>query len=618
MFKLNIQAKITFTFILIILVLLVLSSFVILPEIEKSLKEKSIENLENTVGFYAYDIFHVIEEQKNNIIVLSKDPVLADINVSKEDLVEQINITKEFHSGFEDITLVDNNGNVIVSTDYSYRGEWITNKWYQRALDGKTVVTDVYLILHPEKLVLSFLSPITKDDEVIRVIVGQVNFEKYWELLDEVVIGETGKLRLINNEGKIIFHDNKSKIFSKISLVKDGFINSEIPSETRIIDYGGKVNRIISYEHLMSELIYDNNGQWTLIAVQEVDEIFSTVNVLINNIISMSIFIFIIFITIGFFLSRGIVKPIKKLKSGLDNVARGDLDYKVNINSKDEIGQLASAFNQMAKDLKRSRMDIANYSKDLEKLLKQKDEFVNQLSHDLRTPLTPIVNLLPLLEKTEKDPKSKELFGVLRNSINRMKNIVTKTLKLAELNAPSTMFDMKDINLWEEAENSIKDQQLICDEKKFTVENKIDENIFVKADKLRLSEVFGNLISNAVKYSPLGGTITIDAHDDGDFVTVSIMDSGNGITSEQIDHIFDEFYKADESRHDLESSGLGRSICKLIVEKHGGRIWVESPGLGKGSMFYFTIPKRTSINIKNVSEEVDKMLKDIKNKEGER
>jgi signal transduction histidine kinase len=174
-----------------------------------------------------------------------------------------------------------------------------------------------------------------------------------------------------------------------------------------------------------------------------------------------------------------------------------------------------------------------------------------------------------------------------------MKNIVIKTLELSRLNTPNaTEFNIDDINLWEEAENSIKDQQLILlyNEKGITLENKIAENIFAKADKVRLSEVFNNLINNAIKYSPPGGNITVDAHDDGDFVTVSIIDSGIGMTTEQIDHIFDEFYKADKSRHDFNSSGLGLSICKRIVENHGGEIWAKSPGLEKGSTFFFTIP----------------------------
>jgi len=122
------------------------------------------------------------------------------------------------------------------------------------------------------------------------------------------------------------------------------------------------------------------------------------------------------------------------------------------------------------------------------------------------------------------------------------------------------------------------------------VENGINKDIMVKADKLRLEELFDNLIGNSVKYSPNGGNITIDAKDDGKFVVVSVKDEGTGITSEQLDHIFEEFYKVDESRHDFNSSGLGLPICKRIVEKHGGKIWAESKGKGKGTTMFFTIP----------------------------
>ena len=227
---------------------------------------------------------------------------------------------------------------------------------------------------------------------------------------------------------------------------------------------------------------------------------------------------------------------------------------------------------------------------EIQQILRQKENFINQLSHDLRGPLTPVVNLLPILENTEDDPKSKELIGIIRRNIDYIKNLVVKTLDLARLNNPKIVFDLEDVNLREEAENSIKDHQIMYNGKDFTIENKIDENIFVKADKLQLSEVFKNLINNAAKYSSIGSPIAIDADDGGDFVTVSIMDSGAGMNEEQLSHIFDEFYKADKSRHDFYSTGLGLSICKCIVEKHGGQIWAESPGLGKGSTIYFTIP----------------------------
>lgn len=133
-----------------------------------------------------------------------------------------------------------------------------------------------------------------------------------------------------------------------------------------------------------------------------------------------------------------------------------------------------------------------------------------------------------------------------------------------------------------------------------TVVHKIDASIIVEADKLRLVELFNNLITNAVKYTPKGnGTITIDAKQDSEFVTVSIRDAGIGMTVAQQGRIFDEFYKADTSRHEMDSSGLGLSICKRIVERHGGQIWAESEGLGKGSTFHFTLKVGKKVNKNN-------------------
>ena len=137
-------------------------------------------------------------------------------------------------------------------------------------------------------------------------------------------------------------------------------------------------------------------------------------------------------------------------------------------------------------------------------------------------------------------------------------------------------------------------------EKKITFENFADNKCFVKADKLRFVELLNNLIINAARFTPIGGSIIIDAKDDGNFVTISVNDSGIGMSEDQLGKIFEEFYKADESRHEMDSSGLGLSICKSIVERHGGRIWAESLGKGMGSTFYFTLKSGNEKVIKNI------------------
>jgi PAS domain S-box-containing protein len=239
------------------------------------------------------------------------------------------------------------------------------------------------------------------------------------------------------------------------------------------------------------------------------------------------------------------------------------------------------------KDLERK---VKNRTAKIEKLIKQKDDFINQLGHDLKTPLTPMMALVPIIKEKTDDPKDIELLEVLMRNIFYMRDLVNKTIDLAKLNSDKIEFTIEDTNLLSEVENIINSNWVIFENNNIKLENKIDENIFVKADKLRLNELLNNLITNSIKYTPKeGGYITLDAKEGKDFVTISIEDTGIGMTENEISHIFDEFYKADDSRHNLDSSGLGLPICKRIVKKHGGEIWVKSPGKGEGSVFLFTL-----------------------------
>lgn len=233
---------------------------------------------------------------------------------------------------------------------------------------------------------------------------------------------------------------------------------------------------------------------------------------------------------------------------------------------------------------------IQERTSEIEKLVKQKDDFINQLSHDLKTPLTPIMILLPIVNDQLKDVKSRDLMDIINRNVYFIKDLVDKTVDLARLNSTKIEIVAEDTNLLSEINNIIENSQVFLDENNISIENKIGEKIFVKADRLRLGELLNNLITNSIKYTPdSGGKITIEAKEDGDFVTISVKDTGIGIKQERLGHVFDEFYKTDISRHDLDSSGLGLAICKRIVEKHGGKIWVESPGKGMGTAFYFTL-----------------------------
>jgi len=290
-------------------------------------------------------------------------------------------------------------------------------------------------------------------------------------------------------------------------------------------------------------------------------------------------------------LRRIIVRPITKFRDKAKTIGSGKLDAKVDIRSRDEFGDLAITFNRMAEDLKKSRDKIEDYNRILENLLEQKDEFIGQLGHDLKNPMQPLIGLLPILIKNEKNPKTKEMLEVMNTNVEYMHDLIFDTLKLAKLRSDNIDFNYEDLNLKEASEKVVVSQKPMLEEKNIRIINKIKDDINVYADKLRLSEVFKNLINNSVKYTDSsGGKITIDAEKkDEDFAKISLKDTGIGMTEDQLKKVFDDFFKADKQTSDYHSTGLGLAICKRIVEKHGGKIWVESEGLDKGSTFYFTL-----------------------------
>jgi len=225
----------------------------------------------------------------------------------------------------------------------------------------------------------------------------------------------------------------------------------------------------------------------------------------------------------------------------------------------------------------------------ISQLLQQKDEFINQLSHDLKTPLGPFKTLLPLLEKNELDPKRKEMFEVLMRNTAFMEKLVHKTIKLAQLNSSQIKLNLIALDLNHEIQKVIQENDFLIKQKHINIDLNIPENTIVQADPIYLQDLCQNLLTNAIKYNHDNGFLFIEAKKEKNVVTISFRDDGIGLSEEQIHQIFKEFYKVDWSRHDFNSSGLGLSIVKKIVEHHGGNIWVESNGENQGSTFYFTL-----------------------------
>jgi signal transduction histidine kinase len=254
-----------------------------------------------------------------------------------------------------------------------------------------------------------------------------------------------------------------------------------------------------------------------------------------------------------------------------------------------KIIEVENKLNKLNKNLEQRVIDR---TVEVNKLVREKARFIDNLSHDLATPLTPIISLLPIVKESLSDEQSLEIIDTCIRNAEYIKRVVNNARELAELSA--TDLFLKKENLFEILDEMLKKYNVVFKSNNIKVENIINQEVFIKTEKNRLLKVFDHITSNAVNSMPDGGTLTFESKavtkDSGTFFQISIKDTGVGLSREQTDHLFDEFYKTDESRHKLDSTGLGLTICKSIIDKHGGKIWADSHGEGTGTTIYFTIP----------------------------
>jgi two-component system sensor histidine kinase BaeS len=282
-------------------------------------------------------------------------------------------------------------------------------------------------------------------------------------------------------------------------------------------------------------------------------------------------------VALGYFFSRLVSGPMKELTLAARKVATGDFSPRVSTKTDDEIGEVSVAFNTMAEQLE---------SKE-----KSRRQLLADIAHELRNPLSIIQGNLEAW-----------LDGVITPASDQIASVYDETVLLSRL-----ITDLKDLSLAEAGQlklyqnatelgefifAEISSVQNRCQEKQISINAELPDGLpLVLIDKDRIRQVLHNLVDNALRYTPPGGTIRISAdYAKPGWVTVSVSDTGAGIASKDLPHVFDHFYKADRSRQRGHGgAGIGLAMVKRVVELHGGTVWVKTRK-GKGTTFYFTLP----------------------------
>ncbi len=274
--------------------------------------------------------------------------------------------------------------------------------------------------------------------------------------------------------------------------------------------------------------------------------------------------------------------------------------------------EMLVAINSKLEDMVKDR------TKKINELIARKNDFINQLGHDLKNPLNPLINLTPILEEKIIDNEGKEILKLMKNNVFYMKDLIVRTISLAKLNSPDITFNFTQCNLVKEINSIIENNTFSFDKNDINLQTNYNTDPVVDIDKLRFNELLVNIFDNAVKYSPDGGTITVTVDElEQDQIQIKITDQGKGMNQDQLAHVFDDFYRAHQTDNTFKSSGLGMSICKRIVEKHNGTIHCDSPGIDKGTTITIILPRsqhntfQTKINETDEIELVIDALKDL-------
>jgi signal transduction histidine kinase len=279
-----------------------------------------------------------------------------------------------------------------------------------------------------------------------------------------------------------------------------------------------------------------------------------------------------------YFISERVIAPLREISNAAKRFAQGRFDVRVPVHGSDEVAELAATFNNMAESLN-------NYDN-------MRNTFMSDVSHDLRSPMTSIAGFIDGILDGVIPPEQHEYYlKVVSNEVHRLSRLVSTLLDLSRIQAGDRKFTMSRFDVCETARLILISFEQKIDAKHLEVEfDSQEERMYVNADSDAVYQVIYNLCHNAVKFAKEGGVLKISlTRIKGKKILVEVYNEGQGIAKEDIQYVFERFYKSDKSRGlDKTGAGLGLFISKTIIEAHNERIWVESE-YGKNCSFKFTL-----------------------------
>ena len=471
---------------------------------------------------------------------------------------------------FMRISSLDLSGKEIASSDL---GRQSPLNYSKQVLDivkeGNTYISKVK-ILNNHIPYITMAVPVKKRREVVGIIAADINLRGMWDIVDNIRLGKTGRAFLVSGQGTLIAHQDKKRVLKNENLKYRQDVRAVLTGKKEAVELENGLGKkwICAYAPIPG-------FSWGIILKQEQKEAYLSSKVMKKQ----SWLIIILSGLAAFWISIGmakvLVRPIKALVLRIKRVADGDLEQKVGIRRRDEIGELIRSFNDMTKKLKKAKR--------LQRL-SAIGEVTARTAHEFKNSLVPIKAFVQLLPKRYKEEGFVDKFNsIVPGEIERCERIIKAFSDF------SAHYELKitKINLKELIDDVLKIRNEEFKEKRIKVSyNPLRDNLYIFADRERLRQVFTNLIINALGAMPSGGSLSVETqiHTDKELVTIKVKDAGAGIAADRLGKIFEPFHTGKEG-----GMGLGLAIARKIVEQHRGNIKVESK-IGAGTTFIVELP----------------------------
>lgn len=599
----RIRSEIILFFLLISVIPLSVVAYISYDHGREAIRGSVMTNLLGATENSGNAIDNWMASRKDDIRVISQSRIV--VCMEKKQLHEYFNtFAREYRGVYREFFILDLNGSIIFST-LDRKGNAGNERYFREAANGNLYVSDVSLSENTRSSEIIITNPVKNNGTIIGIMAARVSLENLYRIIENIDIGKSGEVFIVNKDGNIIFHKNRSMILLR---------NIDNNHAVREVTYEKNgIGEYVNYkgEKVLGSYYWLSLYRWGLIVEERTDEAYSGVMALGKLMLSLSFFAIIGVVFLAVVISRRLTEPIKSLEIGALGLVKGNFKP-IPVSSTNEIGRLTEIFNQTAsellfmrkkledrielanKDLEEKNRRLIQANDELKKLDEMKSEFISLVSHELKTPLSTIKVSAEYLESDDKaDPSErKEMLRIIIRNIDRQTRMINEILDLSKIEAGKMEFQFETVKLGEAVSVVLENIGQLALRNNISISLDIPESLpNVIADKEKLIIVLNNLAGNALKFTPVGGSIFISAKDLGDNIEVRMKDTGIGIEKEKLEKIFDKFYQVDStSRRKIGGCGLGLSIASGIIRAHDSEIHVESEP-GGGSTFSFRLKK---------------------------